>query len=170
MEMFLEIGEDMMPIGTILPFAGQVLPDKFLWAAGGLVNIADYPDLYNVIGNAFGTSGEGFYLPDLKARVPVGVHLGYPSLFSFGQAGGEIAHSLTISEMPAHSHNFSFHSSTGSGPHYPVIANRQSQANRTAVSAVGLEGGGKSITIFNPTSPSITSSRPKSNNENSNPR
>lgn len=136
MEMWLEIGEDMMPIGTILPFAGSVLPDKFLWATGGLINVAEYADLYDVIGDVFAdgayTPGVTFYLPDLKARVPVGVHTGYPSLFSFGQDGGEIAHTLTVGEIPSHAHEAYRYVGSGGTHNWGVSGGGNSAANLTS--------------------------------------
>lgn len=144
MEMFLEIGEDMMPIGTILPFAGSVLPDKFLWATDGLINVADYPDLYDVIGNVFAdgrpyTTGVTFYLPDLKARVPVGAHSGYPSLFSLGQDGGEITHVLTIDEMPSHNHALSYNSAGANG--YQAVKLQSTVQGTAATQYTGGSGG-----------------------------
>lgn len=53
------------PIGTILSFAGQTVPNGFLLADGASYKIADYPDLYNVIGNTYGGDTENFNVPNL---------------------------------------------------------------------------------------------------------
>mgnify|MGYP006286415279 CR=1 FL=1 len=67
----------LVPIGTILPFAGNVAPSGYLFCDGGEVSISDYPDLYNVIGFTYKAAiylqGAGsFALPDLRGRFPLG--------------------------------------------------------------------------------------------------
>lgn len=108
MEMFLEIGEDMMPIGTILEFAGSSLPDKFLWADGSLVAIADEPELFEAIGYSFGSElpevDDYFYLPDKRGRVGVGLDSGQYEFGTLGKKGGAKTITLSIGEMPSHTH------------------------------------------------------------------
>ena len=64
-----------MPIGTIVPFGGSGAPTMFLLCDGSEVAKATYPELYEVIGDAFGTASDAtlFRLPDLRECVPVGV-------------------------------------------------------------------------------------------------
>lgn len=64
-----------MPIGTIVPFGGSGAPTMFLLCDGSEVAKATYPELYEVIGDAFGTASDAtlFCLPDLRECVPVGV-------------------------------------------------------------------------------------------------
>jgi microcystin-dependent protein len=53
------------------------------------------------LGTTYGGNGQTtFALPNLQGRVPL--HMG--SAFVMGQAGGETAHTLNLSEMPAHTH------------------------------------------------------------------
>lgn len=108
METFLDIGEDMIPIGTVLEFAGMSLPDGFLWCHGGTERIVDYPELYAVIGSSFdvpGTVPEGhFTMPDRRDRVGVGVNKLYSPFSAIGKSGGEKTHVLTANEMPSHTH------------------------------------------------------------------
>jgi microcystin-dependent protein len=66
-----------MPIGCILPFAGQVLPSGYLLCDGSEVKISSYPGLYSVIGYSYRDVsllvGAGtFALPDLRGRFPLG--------------------------------------------------------------------------------------------------
>lgn len=104
----LECGSMQMPIGTILEFAGLTLPDKFLWADGSLVAIADEPELFDVVGYSFAAQGpevEGyFYLPNRKGRVAVGPDPNDNDFNSVGVFGGSKTVTLTISEMPSHTH------------------------------------------------------------------
>ena len=53
------------PIGTILSFAGQTAPHGYLLCDGASYKVADYPDLYEVIGNIYGGNTENFNIPNL---------------------------------------------------------------------------------------------------------
>lgn len=112
--LFEEFGEFVMPVGTILEFAGASLPSGYLWADGAAVSRVDYADLFAAIGVAFG-SGNGtttFNLPDRRGRVGVGEDDTWPDFDSLGNVGGEIQHVLTVAEMPAHTHPQSSHNHT----------------------------------------------------------
>lgn len=45
---------NLVPVGTVFPFAGRSVPDGFLLCAGQNVNVADYPWLAYEIGRAYG--------------------------------------------------------------------------------------------------------------------
>ena len=53
------------PIGTVLSFAGQTAPHGYLLCNGASYKVADYPDLYAVIGNTYGGDTENFNIPNL---------------------------------------------------------------------------------------------------------
>ena len=57
-----------VPVGAILPFGGTLdkVPEGWLPCDGSSVLIADYPQLYDMIGTAWGHSGSYFNLPDLR--------------------------------------------------------------------------------------------------------
>lgn len=68
-----------MPIGTIIPYAGSVLPTTggYLFCDGSEVQISAYPALYNIIKYAYKASSllqglNTFALPDLRGRFPLG--------------------------------------------------------------------------------------------------
>lgn len=88
------------PVGMILPYGGETAPDGYLMANGDSYLVADYPELFSVIGYTFGGSDDSFILPDLSVRVPMGVGSGY----LLGSVGGEVSHQLTESELASHSH------------------------------------------------------------------
>ena len=95
-----------MLTGVIFPFAGASTPDGFLECDGQAVSRTDYADLFAVIGITYGP-GDGsttFNLPDLRGRVPVGQDTGQVEFDTLGETGGEKAHTLTVTEMPAHTH------------------------------------------------------------------
>lgn len=94
------------PVGTVLMWAGasasDAVPDGYLLCDGSAVSRTSYPVLFAVLGETFG-SGNGsttFALPDLRARFVLGVNDSYTR----GATGGEVNHTLTVSEMPVHSH------------------------------------------------------------------
>lgn len=73
------------------------------WALcnGQLLPINQNQALFSLLGTTYGGDGQvNFALPDLRGRAPI--HMG--SSFNLGQRGGEEAHTLTMSEMPAHTH------------------------------------------------------------------
>lgn len=66
--------DEAPPVGAIMASAGFYLPDGWLEANGQLLPIADYHQLFTVIGTRFGGDGKThFALPDLRGAAPVGV-------------------------------------------------------------------------------------------------
>ena len=53
------------PLGTVLSFAGQTAPHGYLLCDGASYKVADYKDLYAVIGNTYGGDTENFNVPNL---------------------------------------------------------------------------------------------------------
>lgn len=118
----------LMPTGTVMPFAGTALPNSdWLFCGGQSVAIADYQALYDTIGFTYGGSGSNFNLPDLRGRVIAGQDdMGGTSADrltglsgglngdNLGATGGSQTHTLTTSEMPAHTHDFPIDGNNGS--------------------------------------------------------
>lgn len=61
------------PLGTVLSYAGNIIPRGFLVCDGASYPTTDYPDLYAVIGNTYGGDTENFNVPDYRETVLVGV-------------------------------------------------------------------------------------------------
>ncbi len=73
------------------------------WAKcdGQLLPINQNQALFSLLGTTFGGNGQtNFALPDLRSRVPI--HFG--NGITLGEKAGQEAHTLTISELPAHNH------------------------------------------------------------------
>src|SRR6266705_948707 len=74
------------------------------WAQcnGQFLPINQNQALFSLLGTMYGGNGQTtFALPDLRGRTPI--HVG--GQFNVqGQSGGETAHTLTVSEMPTHTH------------------------------------------------------------------
>lgn len=90
------------------PFLSEIRIASFNFAPNGwaqcngqLLPINQNQALFALLGTTYGGNGQtNFALPNLQGRVPI--HFGQG--FTLGQAGGELAHTLTTSELPAHTH------------------------------------------------------------------
>jgi microcystin-dependent protein len=90
------------------PFLSEIRIMSFVfppkgWALcnGQLLPIAQNQGLFSLLGTTFGGDGRvNFALPDYRGRTPI--HVG--SSHTLGERGGEQAHTLSIAELPLHSH------------------------------------------------------------------
>ena len=88
-------------IGEIKLFSFNFAPKGWALCNGQLLPINQNQALFSLLGTMYGGDGRvTFALPDLRSRVPL--HVG--SGFSQGERAGEEAHTLNMSELPAHSH------------------------------------------------------------------
>ncbi|HEY7066454.1 MAG TPA: tail fiber protein [Chloroflexota bacterium] len=88
-------------IGEIRLFAGNFAPNGWYFCDGSLYAIAGDDVLFNLIGTTYGGDGQStFAVPDLRGRVPI--HMG--SGFTLGQRSGAEQVTLTVSQIPIHSH------------------------------------------------------------------
>lgn len=99
----------LVPPGAVSPYAGAAAPDGWLMCDGSNVSRTTYYYLFNLIGTTYG-NGNGtttFTLPDMRSRFPLaagnGVGLSNRVLSTIG---GEENHTLTIAEMPGHTHSY----------------------------------------------------------------
>ena len=95
-----------LPVGAILDFAGETVPNGALLCDGRAVSRTLYSELFAVIGAAFG-NGDGettFNLPNLSGRVSVGIDTSDSDFSPVGKTGGEKKHTLTADEIPEHTH------------------------------------------------------------------
>lgn len=88
---------NVVPTGSILPYAGGTAPDGWLLCDGSQVNRVDYKALFDVIGTTYGI-GDGsttYNLPDLRGRFPLGkAAAGTGS--TLGGTGGSLDHTHTV--------------------------------------------------------------------------
>ena len=94
---------DKMPVGTMLPYAGNKAPDGWLICDGAELEKSKYPDLYTAIGDVWGKAkaNGNFCIPDMR-----GVFLrGYDPVHKFD--GAEAFGHFQQSAIKAHSHNAS---------------------------------------------------------------
>lgn len=77
------------------------IPKGWMACEGQILPINQNVALFSLLGTTYGGDGvRTFALPDLRGRVPVGANGSY----ALGMAAGEAAHTLTLNELPQHTH------------------------------------------------------------------
>jgi microcystin-dependent protein len=139
----------MVPVGTLMIWAGNSTPDGWLVANGSCVSQADYPQLYSAIGMVFDYTYScpvgTFALPDLRDRFPRGAG---PRTTS-GQVGGAVDTTLVLGNLPAHTHTITTYvmgaAFVGSGGVTRYVATSAGSAGTT-----GSTGSATSFSVLNP--------------------
>ena len=98
---------DLLPLGTIRVWPGNEsdIPSGWVICDGDSYSKSTYSDGYASIGDSFGSSTSNFNVPDLETdeRFVMGAN----THSEIGETDGEIEHTLTIAEMPEHTHTTS---------------------------------------------------------------
>ena len=93
------------PTGSIVMWSGTSIIDGFLFCDGSLKNKTDFPDLFAILGNTYGTqTASQFYLPNLQDKFAIGKGSTYSTLGATGGAStvtptGSIASTFTGTEL-----------------------------------------------------------------------
>jgi len=100
------------------------------WATcdGQLLPINQNPALFSLLGTTFGGDGRvNFGLPNLQGRNPMHVGSGH----TLGERGGEQGHTLSISEIPTHTHmaNATSVAATAGNPSNARLLSKSAGAN-----------------------------------------
>ena len=109
-------------VGEIRMFAGNFAPAGWMFCEGQLLPISENETLFQLIGTTYGGDGEAtFGLPDLRGRLPM--HFG--NGFILAETGGAETITLTVNQIPAHSHAAlgSTNTGTGTAPQNNVLCN-----------------------------------------------
>jgi microcystin-dependent protein len=94
-------------LGEIKMFAGNFAPRDWALCDGQLLSINQHQALFAIIGTIYGGDGRTtFGLPDLRGRVAIHQGTG-PGLRSIrlGERGGVETNTLSLSQLPAHTHS-----------------------------------------------------------------
>ena len=102
------------------PFLSEIRIMSFVFAPKGwalcngqLLPINQNQALFSLLGTTFGGDGRvNFALPDQRGRVPIHVGSGH----TLGEKGGEQAHTLSIAELPTHTHVANAQSGNANSP------------------------------------------------------
>jgi microcystin-dependent protein len=100
-------------IQSIEPYLGEIMliscnfaPKGWALCNGQLLPINQNQALFSILGTTYGGNGQtNFALPDLRGRSPL--HWGQGpglSVRTLGELAGELSHTLSTNEMPAHAH------------------------------------------------------------------
>lgn len=117
-----------VPVGTVSAYGGDTAPTGYMLCHGQALNSADYPDLYAVIGTAYGTgdgSAGSFSLPDLQNKTTFGIGSAVGGLSRLGDK--------TVGSLPDINGTFYLFNGWGaqsvtSGAFYPGASNLNSNA------------------------------------------
>ncbi|MEO0868045.1 MAG: tail fiber protein [Cyanobacteria bacterium J06642_11] len=102
-------------VGEIRMFAGNFAPRGWAFCDGQLLTTNQNDALFSLLGTIYGGDGRStFGLPDLRGRIPMHAGAG-PGLTnrSIGQRGGAEEETLTINQLPSHTHQLVATSATG---------------------------------------------------------
>lgn len=100
------VSGDTLPIGVIMPFGSDTIPENWLLCNGQAVSRTEYQNLFNTIGTTFG-QGDGFTtfnLPNLQGKTIVGKDEDDTDFDMIGKEYGEKNHTMTLEELVPHRH------------------------------------------------------------------
>ena len=104
-------------VGEIRMFGGSFPPNGWAFCDGSLIPISENDTLFNLIGTTYGGDGQStFALPDLRGRLPI--HRS--GSIAQGQSGGVETVTLTVQQLPVHTHAFLGTSNQGGSTNPPA--------------------------------------------------
>ena len=155
----------VLPVGTVHAYSSAIAPVGWYICNGTRFKGSVAPELAAVLLDTYGSiystetggtpvsaapvyNAELYYtLPDLRGRALVGMGYGFDGtadqrLFNLGETGGKFAHTLLVSEMPAHSHI------TAAGGAHTHKFNLDTTGNYNSILAFGRNDINSEIGIF----------------------
>lgn len=132
-------------VGEIRMFAGNFAPAGWMFCEGQLVAISENETLFQLIGTTYGGDGQNtFALPDLRGRLPL--HQG--DGFILAETGGVEEVTLTLQQIPPHSHAALVTGAPGTADHGRgrLLAASPSEAHYQADTAADTNLEARSIT------------------------
>ena len=88
-------------LSEIRLFSFNFPPKGWAFCNGQLLPINQNQALFALLGTTYGGNGQtSFALPDYRGRIPIHVGSGH----TLGEKGGEQAHTVSLQELPAHTH------------------------------------------------------------------
>ncbi len=144
-------------VGEIRMFGGNFAPAGWMFCEGQLLPISENETLFQLIGTTYGGDGQStFALPDLRGRLPL--HEGNGLILA--ETGGAEEITLTVTQIPQHSHPFLAASNPGTtaSPSNSVAATtttgflyiNENTTGNMAPNIVSTVGGSQPHTNFQP--------------------
>ena len=118
-----------VPAGVVAWTAASAAPTGWLLCDGSAVSRTTYADLFTALSTTYGV-GDGsttFNLPDLRAKMPIGVN----GTYTLASTGGAATVTLSTSQIPSHTHSI-----TSGGSHTHTV-NIETETGWTATGGAG---------------------------------
>ncbi len=147
-------------LGEIRMFSFGFAPVGWALCDGQLLSIAQNTALFALLGTTYGGDGVStFALPNLEGRVPL--HMGQNasgSSYLIGQVGGSETATLSVNQLPAHSHPAIAHKGTATtstpAGNAPAAASSDIYGGTPNANMnhgmIGATGGGQPLPIVQP--------------------
>jgi len=122
-------------MGEIRLVAFNFAPQGWAQCNGQFLPINQNQALFSLLGTTYGGNGQTtFALPDFRARVPIHMGGGH----TLGEKAGENAHTLSVSEIPTHTHVLSGSSNAGTAllPGNNLLAQSNNQFYQTNINSL----------------------------------
>lgn len=105
-------------VGEIRMFGGNFAPNGWMLCQGQTLPISENDQLFTLIGTTYGGDGQStFNLPNLSSRVPIHMGTGPDgTTYQIGQAAGTEQETLTVQQIPSHSHVMTANTAGGNSP------------------------------------------------------
>lgn len=138
-------------------FAGDFAPKTWALCAGQTLAISTNQALFSLLGTTYGGNGmQTFQLPNLKSRIPVGTGTAQydGQTYVLGQIAGEENHTLTLNELPMHTHAVTVTQGQGA-PAVGIVLNGTGLSGNTTDPTGALlanDDGSGTITTYAPAS------------------
>lgn len=124
-------------LGVIAPFAGNFAPRNWMTCGGQLLPIQQNQALFSLLGVTYGGNGvQTFGLPNLNGRAAVG----QSSQHLLGQSGGTENVTLTLANLPTHTHGATAEATVVLQASSTAAAAGQPAADSTLAQSQGFEG------------------------------
>lgn len=132
----------LTPIGSVVMYGGGAAPAGWLLCHGQSLLRADYPDLFGVIGTAYGSvDATHFTLPDMRLKFPRG-----GSTETSKTVGGSTT--ITAGNLPPHAHDMTHdHDNLTVNLQYATTTSTGGTATRVTDIANKTGGAGTSVAI-----------------------
>lgn len=140
-------------MASIMAFGFSFAPYGWLLCQGQLLQIAQNSALFSLLGVYYGGNGTtNFNIPDLRGKVIVGMNGVGSGTYPLGQYGGSESFTLTLANMPLHTHTAALSAASATIKAYSGTGTGTAPNSRTAVlsgSTVNLYGSTAPDTVMN---------------------